>query len=90
MVSSLASVFASSLALSSYTAHYKELCKKRGEVYDKKFSKFMDQVEELVYNETGVGLLDLPDQPYRVMYDDGYTVLAVKEVLIDEFNSFRV
>ncbi len=48
-----------------------------------KFIRFMNKIEKKIRDEYGVGLLDLPDENYRIMYDEGYTVEEIVNIVIN-------
>lgn len=70
--------------MTSYVDSYLSQCKLHNEKPDVKFIKFMNSVEKIVKSKIGVGLLDLPDELYRVMYDDNCSVKNVAEHVMSE------
>ena len=70
--------------MTSYVDSYRVQCKSRNEKPDVNFIKFMNSVEKLVQNQFGVRLLDLPDENYRIMYDDNYSAESVAGFVISE------
>ena len=67
-----------------YSEYYKLKCTDCNLNY--KFIKWIDRVEKLVYNKFGFGLLDLPDQSYMILFEEGYSVQQmVSQVLLYEF-----
>ena len=53
---------------------YSEYYEKRYSEPNIHFIKWINQVETQVEKNLGVGLLDLPDQPYMVSFENGFTV----------------
>lgn len=53
-----------------------------------KFMHWMSKIEHQIVRTLGVTLLDLPDEAYMMMFEDGYTVDDVVEVIITDFNGF--
>jgi hypothetical protein len=49
------------------------------------FCEWLDRVESIVEEEIGYDLRDLPDQPYRDLFDDKYSPEIVAESVIDEW-----
>jgi hypothetical protein len=44
----------------------------------------MNSVEKIVQIKFGLRLLDLPDENYRIMYDDNYSANSVAEYVMTE------
>ena len=49
------------------------------------FCEWLDRVEAIVEEEIGYELRDLPDQPYRDLFDDKYSPEIVAESVVDEW-----
>jgi len=49
------------------------------------FCEWLDNVEAIVEEEIGYELRDLPDQPYRDLFDDKYSPEIVAESVIEEW-----
>jgi hypothetical protein len=49
------------------------------------FCEWLDRVESIVEEEIGYELRDLPDQPYRDLFDDKYSPEMVAESVIEEW-----
>ena len=49
------------------------------------FCEWLDRVESIVEEEIGYELRDLPDQPYRDLFDDKYSPEIVAESVVDEW-----
>ena len=49
------------------------------------FCEWLDRVEAIVEEEIGYELRDLPDQPYRDLFDDKYSPEIVAESVIEEW-----
>jgi hypothetical protein len=47
------------------------------------FCEWLDRVESIVEEEIGYDLRDLPDQPYRDLFDDKYPPEIVAESVIE-------
>jgi hypothetical protein len=51
------------------------------------FCEWLDRVEAIVEEEIGYELRDLPDQPYRDLFDDKYSPEIVAESVIEEWRA---
>ena len=51
------------------------------------FCEWLDRVESIVEEEIGYELRDLPDQPYRDLFDDKYSPEMVAESVIEEWRA---
>ena len=51
------------------------------------FCEWLDMVEAIVEEEIGYELRDLPDQPYRDLFDDKYSPEIVAESVIEEWRA---
>ena len=50
------------------------------------FEEWMQRVDSIMVEHLGLGYLDIADQNYRDMFDDGFTPLeAVQEAVENEF-----
>lgn len=52
------------------------------------YCNWLQQIEEFIYRETGLKLLDLSDQLYRDMYDEGYRVEEVVSLIMEDLPIF--
>ena len=61
-----------------------------GELYFKtpvdfiKYCDWLQSIEAFLYEQTGLRLLDVADQMYRDMYDEGYRIEEVVSLLMEE------
>ena len=46
------------------------------------FNQWYDAVGELVYDETGMDIDDLPDEEYRLNYDAGVTAVTMSQIVM--------
>ena len=46
--------------------------------------KWMNIIEKNIIEKTGVGLLDLPDQEYYIMFEDGTTTSDVVDLICSD------
>lgn len=46
------------------------------------------KVDEILERTIGMGILDLPDQDYSAMYEDGMRPSAVVAKIIDDFGGY--
>jgi hypothetical protein len=44
----------------------------------------MGKVNRIVEAQCGIGVLDLPDAPYREMYDDGLDAEGMADIVLEE------
>ena len=49
-----------------------------------KFCEWLDEVENIVEEETGYDLLSIPDQTYRDFFDDNISSETAAEIVIEE------
>lgn len=52
----------------------------------KQFSVWLKQVEKNVFDRLGYKLLDLPDEPYMVWFENGRHVNEVVDDIVNSFN----
>jgi len=71
-----------------YADFYRTYCKKNHMKPDVNFIRFMNCVEKLVKDVFGINLLDLPDENYRVMYNNNHSVEDVAEYVVLENMQF--
>jgi hypothetical protein len=57
--------------ISKYSTWYMKRCDKDKTPIDKKFVKWMNSVEQKVKDTLHYNLLDLPDEPYFVSFENG-------------------
>ena len=50
------------------------------------FLNWMTEVENYVYTQINLSLDDLPDELYRINFDQGTTPKEMAEVVLDNFN----
>lgn len=55
---------------------------------DYEFINWMNLIEYIVENKLGLKLLDLPDEMYRVYFEDGITYEKMAKMVIDNNNMF--
>ena len=55
---------------------------------DKKFAKWVDMVEKTVKEKIHMGLLDLPDEDYRLSFEKGVSVKSMADVVITDYHNF--
>lgn len=55
---------------------------------DVRFMAWMSKIEQQVVAAIGVGLTDLPDEDFMMMFEDGYLVDTVTNIIIDNFYDF--
>jgi len=48
------------------------------------YCKWLHSIEEFVYHQTGLKLLDLPDQTYRNSYEEGISVNEMISTILSE------
>lgn len=53
-----------------------------------KYCNWLQSIESFVYEQTGLRLLDLSDQLYRDMYDEGYRVEEMVSLVLEDVQSF--
>jgi hypothetical protein len=53
------------------------------------FEKWMSLVESLVYNEIKMKLIDLPDEDFRINYDDGLSPNGMATIVINNYYTFE-
>jgi hypothetical protein len=77
----------------TYTEHFRNTRKNQAKIensnatftgYEVKFMKWMNDIEDLVFNSLGLYLLDISDQNYMVMFEEGYTSKDVADYIIKE------
>lgn len=68
----------------SYSTSYFAHCKKNKVVPSNSFVKWINSVEDQVYEILGHGLTDLPDEPYFVNFEDGVSSKDMAEHVIKE------
>jgi len=50
------------------------------------YFEWMNTVETIVFNHTGLYLDDLPDETYRINFDDGMSCVDMAKIVIDPYN----
>jgi hypothetical protein len=65
-----------------YSTYYKR--NTNPDYYDIKYSDWMDQVEEIVYDRIKLQLLDLPDQMYMHYFENGYTTDEMADIVFED------
>ena len=73
----------------SYIQSYINQCCFTNEIPDQNFINFMNVVELKVKNKIDFYLLDLPDEMYRDMFDEGYTSEQVANLVIKNFLTYQ-
>lgn len=68
-----------------YCEYYKSRCVKTNNEFDKNFYDFLNEIERRVKKELHIDLIDLPDDEYRLMFDDGYDSTYVAQKVIKEY-----
>jgi hypothetical protein len=46
---------------------------------------WIDEVENIVFNTIGIGLLDLPDEAYRMNHDNNWSAEEMANYVIHEY-----
>ena len=72
----------------SIKIRYSDRLREKYNEKDKNFVKWIDKIEDEVESRTGMKLLDLPDQPYRIMYEEGKKPNKVIKCIVDDFTMF--
>jgi len=57
-------------------------------ITDQKHKEWMDEIEDYVYSKLELYLLDLPDEPYRMDYDDGITASTIAKRIVSDYMSY--
>ncbi len=65
-----------------YSVYYKRNTDPK--YYDKSYSRWMDKVEEIVYDRIHLQLLDLPDQMYMHYFEQGCTPDEMADIVFEE------
>jgi hypothetical protein len=55
---------------------------------NKSFEEWMYMVNQLVYNDTGFEVSDLPDEEYRINYDYGMCPKNMAKIVITNYYNF--
>lgn len=71
-----------------YAQDYLEYCKGKKSKPDKDFVKWINKVDRRVRKELGMGLHDLPDEPYMVNYEQSYTCEEMAWTVIENTKSW--
>ena len=50
------------------------------------YFEWINTVETIVFNHTGLYLDDLPDETYRINFDDGMSAQDMAKIVTDPFN----
>ena len=50
------------------------------------FDSWMKQVEEIVFKELKMHLLDLPDENYRYYFENGKSAMYMAQIVINDNN----
>jgi hypothetical protein len=80
--------------MSSYSEHIrdkyedKSLSPSQKEDLDQ-FCEWLDEVENIVEEETGYDLLSLPEQTYRDFFDDNLSPETVAEIVVEDLRVYR-
>jgi hypothetical protein len=53
------------------------------------FEKWMSLVESLVYNEIKINLNDLPDEDFRMNYNDGLSPNGMATIVLNNYYAFE-
>lgn len=70
-----------------YSNYYKMKCISSNVEFDKNFAIWMNLIEKNVYNTINVLLIDLPDEDYMIMYENGYDYNKVSDIIITEYTN---
>ena len=54
---------------------------------DDSFEEWMYKVEEIIYKKLEFKLDDLPDEQYRINYDEGITPQDMGKIIISNYNN---
>jgi len=69
--------------MNSYSNWYKQKCKQHHETIDVKFVNWVNNVETIVFNVMFVTLLDLPDEMYRINFENGVSPKNMAQIVIN-------
>ena len=67
---------------SRYSKYYKR--NTDPEYYNPKYSRWMDHVEDIVYDRLHLRLLDLPDQMYMHYFEQGCTPNEMADIVFED------
>ena len=66
----------------STTQSYSNYYFKRTNEPNYKFIQWINEIETIVFKEIGLKLLDLPDEPYMINFQDGLSPREIAESII--------
>lgn len=72
-----------------YSEWYIHSCDKSGEAVDMKFVAWMNRVEKHVMDRLGCSIIDLPDENYRISFENGNSPKDMASYVVQN-NSYLV
>lgn len=73
--------------MQSYVQNYEMNCLKNNYIYNLNFAKWMQNIENIIYKEYDIGLLDLPDEEYMIYFENNTSVQDMVDI-IKQTNKF--
>lgn len=73
-----------------YSTHYKRTCSKTKTKVNKKFITWIDRIEKSVNNTLKLDLLDLPDEPFMIMFEEGVKTKKVVEMMVQDYQELEL
>ena len=67
-----------------YSEHYSKYCIANKQKPNKKFIKWMNNIEKIVLQKSQLYLLDLPDQPYMIMFENNENYKIIAKFILDD------